>query len=542
MTDSLDADKEYSGTGGVVVLLGGMIIGEAVDSSTNAGIAKATISVLETGADYLSAQNGFFEIMLPFGKYALSISKAGYVSDIVKVILKEETLNLGLVTLDPGIVSISGTVVDLAGNGITGADVFAVGLQGGKPKVFSSTKTENEPFPGEEGKFTLWLNIDATYDLIAKKAGYADSPPRPYAAGVTDAVVTLGVIINSSEQTVGDLRIITIEIDDRGVLALPTVVTLREIGPEGAKRLGKGTLSPVARPAVDPGHPPSKVWELTYTPKIDGDDPDRDGHRIGILVRPLGAEEQKGRVRYSFIINPTPSVKSSSKMVQTTIDMGIIIVGKPLGQVLKDGVVVDPDDGTNFVLDPDNLTTPVGASRALNLTRFELADSPANQAVQTFQVTPMSEVYDFAFIDPDTGEEHGNEVSLITVKIKVNLAIFDPDNWAPMISHNLADPNSWYFTEVVPGVVFFDGQYLSFDLTTLYGQGVVMVSLPPPPVLIGDITGDGLVDLKDAIFALKILSCASIGQPITLGSDVNSDGRIDLSEVIFILQKLAGLR
>jgi parallel beta-helix repeat protein len=57
----------------------------------------------------------------------------------------------------------------------------------------------------------------------------------------------------------------------------------------------------------------------------------------------------------------------------------------------------------------------------------------------------------------------------------------------------------------------------------------------------GDVNGDGLVTLTDAIIALRGL----IGQGpawVNKGADVNGDGKIGMAEVVYVLQKAAGLR
>jgi len=57
----------------------------------------------------------------------------------------------------------------------------------------------------------------------------------------------------------------------------------------------------------------------------------------------------------------------------------------------------------------------------------------------------------------------------------------------------------------------------------------------------GDVNGDGKVDLADAILALQVL--AGLNPPdVNIGADVNNDGKIGLEEVIYILQKVAELR
>jgi hypothetical protein len=66
------------------------------------------------------------------------------------------------------------------------------------------------------------------------------------------------------------------------------------------------------------------------------------------------------------------------------------------------------------------------------------------------------------------------------------------------------------------------------------------------PVAPGDLDGNGLADLADAILCLKALSSMNAEglRPDfpSSGADVDSDGRIGLPEAVYILQKMAGLR
>lgn len=57
----------------------------------------------------------------------------------------------------------------------------------------------------------------------------------------------------------------------------------------------------------------------------------------------------------------------------------------------------------------------------------------------------------------------------------------------------------------------------------------------------GDVSGDGVVDLQDAVMALQILTGMLSGVSVNLSADVDGDGRIGMAEAIYILQKVAGL-
>ena len=57
----------------------------------------------------------------------------------------------------------------------------------------------------------------------------------------------------------------------------------------------------------------------------------------------------------------------------------------------------------------------------------------------------------------------------------------------------------------------------------------------------GDVNSDGVIDLKDAVLVLQILS-QFLPAGIDKDADVNGDGVIGAQEAIYILQKLALLR
>jgi hypothetical protein len=61
------------------------------------------------------------------------------------------------------------------------------------------------------------------------------------------------------------------------------------------------------------------------------------------------------------------------------------------------------------------------------------------------------------------------------------------------------------------------------------------------PAGIGDLNGDGNVNLTDAILGLKITAGLK-SSDIDVGAEVNGDGKIGLEEVLYILQKTAGQR
>lgn len=61
------------------------------------------------------------------------------------------------------------------------------------------------------------------------------------------------------------------------------------------------------------------------------------------------------------------------------------------------------------------------------------------------------------------------------------------------------------------------------------------------PVSPGDVTGDGRIDLADAVAALQILSGLKPSAQVALSADVDQDGKIGLGEAIFCLKGLLGI-
>lgn len=59
-------------------------------------------------------------------------------------------------------------------------------------------------------------------------------------------------------------------------------------------------------------------------------------------------------------------------------------------------------------------------------------------------------------------------------------------------------------------------------------------------VLVGDVNGDGFVNLEDVIVTLQIITGQTSAE-ISLAADVNGDGKIGIVEAIVILRKLGGL-
>jgi hypothetical protein len=84
--------------------------------------------------------------------------------------------------------------------------------------------------------------------------------------------------------------------------------------------------------------------------------------------------------------------------------------------------------------------------------------------------------------------------------------------------------------------VLFNATVLDGDI----GPGVLLTTIRPP--ILGDVNGDGLVDLADAIVVLKVMAQIEQGDAVHITGDVNGDGKIGLAEASYAFQKAAGLR
>lgn len=71
------------------------------------------------------------------------------------------------------------------------------------------------------------------------------------------------------------------------------------------------------------------------------------------------------------------------------------------------------------------------------------------------------------------------------------------------------------------------------------GTGVTLANILP--VMPGDTSGDGAVNIADAILVLQMIAKLNQGY-VHVNADVDNNGVIGLQEVLFILQKVAAVR
>jgi len=94
----------------------------------------------------------------------------------------------------------------------------------------------------------------------------------------------------------------------------------------------------------------------------------------------------------------------------------------------------------------------------------------------------------------------------------------------------------------LPSGTYYLRSYAHNDAGTAYGEEITFTITAPPPIMAGDVNGNGAIDLEDAIIVLRILSGINVTEPIKLEADVNRDGRIGIEELLYILQHVSELR
>ena len=108
---------------------------------------------------------------------------------------------------------------------------------------------------------------------------------------------------------------------------------------------------------------------------------------------------------------------------------------------------------------------------------------------------------------------------------------------------------------VTPGMVLYklpaweEIPYTIIDDYTIEIELTITDGVVDPPFVLaqvltgpGDVNGDRIVNLADAVLSLQLAGGMSVVEPVTPAADINFDGYIGLAEAIYSLQKTAGLR
>ncbi|MCD8017486.1 MAG: dockerin type I repeat-containing protein [Oscillospiraceae bacterium] len=97
-------------------------------------------------------------------------------------------------------------------------------------------------------------------------------------------------------------------------------------------------------------------------------------------------------------------------------------------------------------------------------------------------------------------------------------------------------------------VAYFEGYDAETDTytTNLYGsvkEGTATVAIPEPEYTLGDVNGDGAVDIKDVTaLARYVVGIVEISDTTLLGNaDVNQDEAVDIKDVMLLARYVAGI-
>jgi large repetitive protein len=85
-------------------------------------------------------------------------------------------------------------------------------------------------------------------------------------------------------------------------------------------------------------------------------------------------------------------------------------------------------------------------------------------------------------------------------------------------------------------VMYHDGSYPNPVDVVIGKTGGVDVNLPP--VVVGDVTGEGTVDLSDVIFLITYLYKDGVAPNLLMTGDLNCDGEVNISDVVYIINYL----
>ncbi|MDM8524808.1 hypothetical protein QUF80_15680 [Desulfococcaceae bacterium HSG8] len=117
-----------------------------------------------------------------------------------------------------------------------------------------------------------------------------------------------------------------------------------------------------------------------------------------------------------------------------------------------------------------------------------------------------------------------------------NLSKDDGTYFIPCSYYEDNDNYTFLITAEVEGYIVFETS-LTFEAQT---GSLITFDIPMTPLVRGDLNGDGIVNLRDAISALQIMSNSSVlPSVIYKDADVNDDNRLGSEEAIYILRSMS---
>lgn len=249
---------------------------------------------------------------------------------------------------------------------------------------------------------------------------------------------------------------------------------------------------------LDPAHPSALRDEL-----------DNGSGQVEFVFNSLSPVVQGLFGIYNFDITIRPAAIQQNIVVQPVIQHGII-----------------PFPGTHVSLDIRNFL-PGGESGNLNnILINRIMDEPGGNP-------PQGSLN----ISPHFYWEFGSVLSSFNADLVFDLSGSPGIQFIENLRILKRDPISTAWEEYSRQTVV-DSTHLRADGVTQTGQWAVGIV----DLVKGDINGDGLVNLADAILAKRILINDVNNVVPYLNADINRDNKLGLAEAVFILQAVAGLR
>lgn len=204
-----------------------------------------------------------------------------------------------------------------------------------------------------------------------------------------------------------------------------------------------------------------------------------------------------------------------------------------------------PSDGNDYSFEMD-IKRPVGSITTIAKTGISFAYK-AVQAVDLTSLVPSSNYY-FKTSTPTFSWRPVSDSDTY-----YRLQLFDPlwgrfflwkSTWSKETSVTVPAgvliPGGTYYWTVRTTPAINPSYVRAYTNTEGNSANRVMYRFTLEPPVKGDVSGNGVVNLEDAILALQIVS--GFTPTVTLTGDVNTDNRIGLPEAIYILQEVSGLR
>jgi hypothetical protein len=228
-------------------------------------------------------------------------------------------------------------------------------------------------------------------------------------------------------------------------------------------------------------------------------------------------------------------------------------VGSEVGEIFATGLFEPRNSGVVAITAELAFITSNSITIYVNPTFAEV--NPSGYEPH-FHPNPVAQGYTTSlwfYVEDDTNVEDISIVSADLSQLNITPACTDPgdtlddcdSNWR-LSPAEFENRGRWYFMKIRVPFTVPGGTYdIRVQATSDDGEIDRRVTIPlrvVTEVLRGDINGDGIVMIQDAIFALQ----ATVGilqqsdRNINIFADVNGDGRIGMAEAIFILNHLAG--